>query len=447
MRKILIIIMFLWISIFSSARAEDVDLGGYVLTDWRVRTSDGQLLWNENRLNLEIDASPTGNAHVFAQVWVRGFGGTMAKSTADLMGHDKRKSNPWDLILREAYVDLYEFLSPNLDLRIGRQRIAWGTADKINPTDNLNPDDLEDIWDFGRHIPTTSMLATYYWDEVTIYGVFVPSFTPAALPPPDWAAALTGSLPALGGDVMPSMVSDELDLPGRSLKEQASAAIKVSRAVFNYDLSVSYYTGRSDFPVIKKVVLTPDGSGGVEAHNTLVFPSMDVLGADMSGAIWDVGVWAEIGVFFPEEVQAMLDVTALEMGISEFVALPDDPFARFVIGGDYTFHNGIYLNGQFIHGFVHELGRDALHDYLVGGVEKKFRNETLKLTLAAALEVPDITDPGDDYAIVGMPEIAYYPWDGSEVKIGVHLIGGSGQTNFGQLTGMDDVYLAFKYAF
>ena len=439
--------MFLWGGLFSSSKAEDVDIGGYILTDWRARTSDGQLLWNENRLNLEFDASPAGNAHVFAQVWVRGFGGTMAKSTADLMGHDKRKSNPWDLILREAYVDLYEFLSPNLDVRIGRQRITWGTGDEINPTDNLNPDDLEDIWDFGRHIPTTSALVKYYWDEVTIYGVFIPSFTPATFPPPDWAAALAGSLPALGSDIVPSAVSDELDLPGRSLKEQTSAAIKVSRTVLNYDLSVSCYTGRSDFPVIKKVVLTPDGSGGVEAHNTLVFPRMDVLGADMGGAIGDVGVWAEAGVFFPEDVRATVDASAVGGDVSEFVTLPDDPFVRFVIGGDYTFSNGIYVNGQFIHGFVHELGRDALNDYLVGGVEKKFRNETIKLTLAAALEVPDITDPEDNYAIVGMPEFAYYPWDGSEVKIGAHLIGGSGQTNFGQLTGMDEVYLAFKYAF
>jgi hypothetical protein len=221
----------------------------------------------------------------------------------------------------------------------------------------------------------------------------------------------------------------------------------MSRTVLNYDFSVSCYAGRSDFPVMKRVALTPDGNGGVEAHSTLSYPRIHVLGADMSGAIGDVGVWAEAGVFFPEEMRATVDATAVGMGSSELVTLPDDSFVRFVIGGDYTFSNGIYMNGQFIHGFVHELGRDALHDYLVGGVEKKFRNETLKLTLAAALEVPDITDPGDDYAIVGMPEIAYYPWDGSEVKVGAHLIEGSGHSSFGQLTGMDDIYMAFKYAF
>jgi len=38
--------------------------------------------------------------------------------------------------LREAYIDAY--LGP-LDLRLGRQIIAWGRADLLNPTDNLTP--------------------------------------------------------------------------------------------------------------------------------------------------------------------------------------------------------------------------------------------------------------------------------------------------------------------
>jgi hypothetical protein len=38
-----------------------------------------------------------------------------------------------------------------LELTVGRQRIAWRTADRLNPTDNINAYDLEDIWDFGRH--------------------------------------------------------------------------------------------------------------------------------------------------------------------------------------------------------------------------------------------------------------------------------------------------------
>jgi hypothetical protein len=447
MRAGLVILTCLWVGLVSSSEATAVDIGGYVLTDWRARTSDGELLWNENRVNVEIDASPVGDVHVFAQVWVRGFAHAAADSLEDLMGHNKRKSNPWDLVLREAYVDLYGFLTPDLDLRVGRQRITWGTADNINPTDNLNPDDLEDIWDFGRHVPTSSILAKYYWGETMVSGVFVPGFTPAALPPREWAAALTSSPPFLAGDVMPNAYSNELDLPGRSLKEQASGAIKATRTVLNYDLSVSYYGGRSDFPVVTGATLTPDESDGVDVHSTLAYPRMDVLGADMSGTLRDVGIWAEVGVFFPEEVWATLDQTGIGGERSEFMTLPDEPFVRYVVGGDYTFPGGLYINGQIAHGFVHQLGRDALHDYIAGGVEKGFRSDTVKLTLAAAVELPDITDPGDDYAIVGMPEIAYHPWDGGEMTLGAHLIEASGHTNFGQLTEMDEIYVAFTYFF
>jgi hypothetical protein len=447
MRTGLVISVCLWVALVSSPEAAGVDIGGYVLTDWRARASDGMLLWNENRLNVEIDASPVDDAHVFAQVWVRGFGYTVADSLEDLMGHNKRKSNPWDMVLREAYVDLYGFLTPNLDLRIGRQRIAWGTADNINPTDNLNPDDLEDIWDFGRHIPTSSILAKYYWGDVTVSGVFIPGFTPAALPPREWAAALASTPPFLAGDVTPSAYSNELDLPGRSLEEQASAAIKVTRTAFNCDLSMSYYSGRSGFPVATGATLTPDGSDGVDVHSTLAYPRMDVLGADMSGTLRDVGVWAEVGVFFPEEVWATLDGTAVEGERSEFLTLPDEPFVRYVVGGDYTFHSGLYINGQLVHGFVHELGRAALHDYIAGGVEKRFRSDTVKLTLAVAVELPDIMDPGDDYAIIGMPEIAYHPWDGGEVALGARFIEATGRTNFGQLAGMDEIYATFMYFF
>jgi hypothetical protein len=105
------------------------------------------------------------------------------------------------------------------------------------------------------------------------------------------------------------------------------------------------------------------------------------------------------------------------------------------------------VNGQFIHGFVFETGRDALHDYFVAGMEKGFRNDELKVTVAGAVEVPDLTDLGDDWALMFMPEFAYYPWDNSEIVTGLRLIWGEGQTNFGQLADKDEVYLALKYAF
>jgi hypothetical protein len=445
MRTWVLLLGFAAILIHTDASAQ-VQIGGYVLTDWRAWTDPGQLIWNENRLNLEFDASPTGAVHIFAQVWVRGLGFPEASSVEDLMGFDKRESNPWDLNFREAYVDLYGFLTPDLDLRVGRQRIAWGTGDQVNPTDNLNPDDLEDIWDFGRHLGTNGVLATYYWGDVTLSGAFMPAFTPAALPAPAWATVLVSPI-ALPPGLESSIVSNELQMPDSTLSGGSSGAIKVAVPFRNYDLSFSYYTGLSDFPILAQVVLTPGDTVDVEVSTLLTYPRLNVLGADLSGAIGNVGIWAEAGIFFPDGVTATIDMSALDLGVGEIETLPDEPFVKYVIGGDYTFRNGIYVNGQFIHGFVFEMGRDALHDYFVAGMEKGFRNDELKVTVAGAVEVPDLTDLGDDWALMFMPEFAYYPWDNSEIVTGLRLIWGEGQTNFGQLADKDEVYLALKYAF
>ncbi len=427
--------------------SSQAQLGGYVLTDWRAKVEEGSLLWNENRLNLEIDASPVNDAHVFAQFWIRGLGFSSARTTTDLMGLDKRKSNPWDLFLREAYVDLYGFLTDNLDLRIGRQRIAWGTADKINPTDNLNPDDLEDIWDFGRHLGTSSVLATYYWGDVTLSTVLIPAFTPAVLPPPEWASALSASVEMPDGIAL-GEISDSLILPSNTLKEGGSAAIKIAKPVLNYDLSLSYYRGRSDFPVATQIAITPSAvAGTVDIHSTLIYPRLSVLGADMSGAIGKIGLWAEVAVIYPEAVHTITDMSALGMGQQETVSLPDEHFVRYVIGSDYTFHNGLYVNSQFIHGFPHEMGRDSLHDFIMGGVEKRFYSDKIKLTIAGGAELTDIGNIQDNYALMGMPEIGYFPTDNSEILLGVRLIWASGQTSFGNLADMDEVFLKVKYSF
>jgi hypothetical protein len=423
-----------------------VEVTGSVLTDVRTGIEDGRLLWNENRLALEVDASPGEDAHVFAEFWVRGSGFSQAESSADLMGLDRRKSNPRDVVFREAYVDLYGIILPDLDLRIGRQRIAWGTGDQINPTDNINPDDFEDIWDFGRHVPGNSVLATYYRGAVTLSGVFVPAFAPATFPPARWAGALA-SAGALPDGLTVSGMSDRLHMPDETLKKGASAAAKAAWPLLGYDLSLSCYRGRSDIPLASRVVLTPGAASGVHVASELVYPRLTVVGADMSGAVGSVGVWAEMAVSFPDEVRLTIDGSAVGEALQTSVALEGDPFVKYVVGADYTFHSGLYVNGQFVHGFAHELGADALHDYLAGGVEKRLRHDTVKLTLAAAAETPRLEDSFDDLAIVGMPEIAYYPADGSEVALGVRLIQATGETSFGQLDDMDEVYLTLKYAF
>jgi hypothetical protein len=145
--------------------SDNIKWGGYLQTDNRLRLKgDNDFSWHEYRLDLKTEVKPIEKAHFYSEVWLRSLGFPTVENSADLVSKDK--VSPLNLDLREAYVDLYGFLFDNLDLRIGRQRIAWGTADKLNPTDNLNPDDLEDIWDFGRHLGSDGLKASDLYSDI-----------------------------------------------------------------------------------------------------------------------------------------------------------------------------------------------------------------------------------------------------------------------------------------
>ena len=68
--------------------------------------------------------------------------------------------------LREAFVDVR---LGRLDLRAGRQIIAWGRADGVNPTDNLSGQDLTLLVpdDDDRRLGTTAVRASYYVGDVS----------------------------------------------------------------------------------------------------------------------------------------------------------------------------------------------------------------------------------------------------------------------------------------
>jgi hypothetical protein len=186
------LVSFLILTLIPTVVLAQVEIGGYILTDTRLFFQKNyKFYWNENRFDLKIEASPLKSAHVYIEFWGRSFGLPEVKTSSDLMQREKDKVFPRSILFREAYVDLYGFISPNLDIRIGLQRIAWGTGDKLNPTDNLNPDDLEDIWDFGRHLGSQAIKASYYLGDYTLTAVFIPVFTTATMPIKEWAEAFS----------------------------------------------------------------------------------------------------------------------------------------------------------------------------------------------------------------------------------------------------------------
>ena len=417
----------------------DADLNGSIQIDQRLGLDPQEFTRNEARLNLKLEGSPNDKYHYFAETQLRG--------VRDLTEDDQYD---WELDLREGYLDLYAFLSDRLDVRIGKQISAWGKADKLNPTSNVSPDDLEDPFDFGEKLGVNAIQATLYWDNLSVAGIFIPEFGVAELPSGDFAQAFAGTTDLPLGLTLRNSSQHTLQ-PESTLDESSAYALKLSTMLSHYDVSLSYFAGRDDLPLAATVRLTAvDDLGTVDLDVDLIYPKMQVIGADLAGQIKTVGVWAEGALFLPDKVALTTTLTTLEGNQSQekTAALNDDPYFKYVLGMDYTFQNGWYINAQFVHGLFHERGQDELSDYVVFRCEKDFLNAELTVApLGIAIAIPDWDEIDTNYGVVGIPEITYRPADNLELILGAYLLTGKGQNMFSEIQDQDQMYFKAKVSF
>lgn len=449
----LLVVFGILLQWFSPLKAQEnsnpgVKWNGYLRTDNRVYLGEenrGNFSWQEYRLDLQADVKPTEKSHFYSEIWLTSWGLPMIQNSSDLT--DKDKISPYGMDIKEAYVDIYGFLFNNVDIRIGRQRITWGTADRINPTDNLNPPDLEDLWDFGRHLGSNGIKMSCYSNGFTFTGAYIPTFTPAVLPKGDLASALSSPMELPAGMTLGNF-TDTIVMPGNNF-EEGIAGLKISKNLFMYDFSLSYVYGRDYLPLANKVSFIPiDMSGKVDISSELIYPKVHIAGADIASSIFSMGFWAEMAAFFPEEVEMTTDLRALGMGTQESIALSDTAYIKYVVGTDYTFKNNIYINGQYIHGFFNERGPHSLENYAMAALEWRASDDKIKITpIAVAAEIKDFGDIGNNYGIVFLPEIVYHPVDNAEIALGACWINGKNTTTFGRLKDNDETYLRLKYSF
>ncbi len=436
--KIFTVIILLLIC-FSVIYSE-VDFNGNILTDNRIRLDDHIFTWNEIRLISQLNYG-FGKGHMYSEILLKGTYFPKIIQSNDLQNIEN--INLLEINIKETYIDFYEFISKNLDIRIGKQRIAWGTADKLNPTDNLNPDNLEDIMDFGNKISSHAIKLTYYLGDYSLEGVFIPVFTPAILPSDEWMSAFFSSLPIPENLILQSY-SDTVIIPQKTFKENSMFAVKLSGNILKYDFSVSYFNGRDDIPLINNITITPISPTLINADVQMMYPKMQVIGADFSGQIGDIGIWGEGACFIPEKVT--MEMTTIGVGTDTSLAINSIPYYKYVIGADYTFKNGLYFNGQYLHGFIQERGKNSLNDYIILAVEKKFFDD-LQIRFGFGAEIEDYKNVKNSSAFSIMPEISYFPMDNGEIDLGAYLINGTNNTNFGKVEMNDELYLKFKYYF
>jgi hypothetical protein len=379
---------------------------------------------NENILQMKLDVSYgkiAGKADVDFVWW-----GMIAelKGLPDLSLI--QNTDPYYLQAHSLYVEIYDFLIPKMDLRVGQQMVLWGKGDRFNPTNHLNANDLEDVLLFGEQLGNIMVKLDYTpFSDWTVSGVLVPVFKPALLPrSAALGLAASDRLPFLDSDLRyrlhfektlgekplvgnayPALVNEIRPiLPERNFNNMPFS-FRLAGPFFEQDVAFSYYRGFSDIPVPRKNYVRQvtdkacraDEPGCLqnylETESTLGYPRMQAAGFNMagemnplgwiSGSIKPIGYRIEVAVVFPEKTdmsmyQDQITLSGVTMDAGEYnygsdypsgqrpLVIDDTPFAKWVVGLDYTFGEHVYMNVMWVHGMPDEFGAgDFLHEGFV----------------------------------------------------------------------------------
>ncbi len=403
-----------------------LDFGGAVSTDIRYRLSpittgpwyqtfelpEG-FVRSESRATFKLKAR-SGKAGLVTDFDLIYVGLPQPETVGDLALHEEL--DPFRIDARTMALQVRDLGLAGLDLKLGQQLVQWGTGDQFNPTNNLNADNLEDPLRFGEQLGNMMVRLDYNplgW--FTLTGVVVPVFKPALLPatgelslaaidrvPVDedelrWRLLSEQNFARDSGAVLnPTIVSGTtVDLPDLTLGEMQEA-VQFATSVGGQDVALSYYRGRSDFPVaaanhtVQEIYAephcNPDDSedcinGMLHTNVTLAYPKMQVLGLNAAGQLnafgWinprvkPLGYRLEFAYIRPEETTIKLTNEAIDFGLikteaGEYeyelgegerpVVSPGDDFMKWVVGVDYTITKYFYTNIQWVHGMPDEFG-------------------------------------------------------------------------------------------
>ena len=372
-------------------------------------------------------------------------------------------AEPFEMNLYEGYIKISDFLISNLDFTVGKQRISWGTADKVNVVDNLNPIDFANFLTFdpdyfAERRPQTALNFEYYAGaQSKIQAVWLLSRQYSPLPY-GFGNMITGTTH------FPYVLVPE---HAERLLKNTNFGLRFSTVFLNTDFALSWYHGNFHLPVLYQIGTSEFNPGinpmplsnGAPIYYTelrFTYPNLDVVGLSFSGEIASVGFWGEIAYYIPEDIKGSFN---LGMGPTLTFDLFEKGYFKYVLGFDYTLGigNGIYINAQFLHGFFDERDYSGeaekflgfrkgeffgeIENYLIARAEYKIASETVKLSLGTMVELGDKTS----YAL--MPGLEFRIKDSLTLQAGMFLVSGSEETKFGSFKEDKLAFVSFKLDF
>ena len=325
---------------------------------------------------------------------------------------------------REAYV---EGRTGDWDFRFGKQIIAWGRADRFNPTDNLTPRDFTllapepDEDRFG----SAAAKASWNWNASTsLAAVWLPTFRPHVFAFPDQPG-----------------VSVDHDVPD----SHRQWAIKLDQSGKTVDWSVSYFDGFDLTPDVSFGGLTATGVVAKFRHNRT-----RVIGADAATTLGAYRLATEIAYTRTEDNSGgnpdiknsfWYGVVGLERSFSDNLTFNSQLFARRVSHysnpadianpaiRSFAVQNAI-LNNQY----------DKQQFGMTLRVSKKWFNETLEGELAGS-----VLFNSSGYLV--RPKMVYAYSDSVKLIGGIEYFGGSDKTSYGRQDKNRGLFAEVRYFF
>ncbi len=332
-----------------------------------------------------------------------------------------RKNHEWEF--QEAFIDYYSDL---FDVRFGRQVIAWGKADELNPTDILNPQNLIVLQEEKsiRKIGLMQLNTEWKIDDLILQGIWKLEFNNMMLPPLDsrWAFFTIPGLNEL----------PEPEYPGNRLQD-TEWAFKLSHTISLFDFSISYFDGWDN--IATAIFIFNPEMQQLELDK-LKFFRTKMIGADFAGSIASFGVWGEAAYFITEKSDN---------------PVVKNPYLQFVLGADYTFDYSITVNLQYYQE-INETEADEeipsklglgipLQQALSFRIEKKFGEiESHSIELFG---IYDIKYQG----LLLQPKLILSPEDVIEIEVGMALYAGKEESIFGRFETNNLVYLKGTFSF
>ena len=319
------------------------------------------------------------------------------------------------LRIKEAFLDIY---FESTDLRLGQQRIAWGKADGINPTDHFNPVDYTRPFLEDNKIDIPALRLKHYWKDWIFDMIWAPFFISAKLPESGsrWLSEGEKSFPLPSDYLLNNMVVKPLIEPEFSLRN-IEYGLRVSKWSGTIDVSASYFHGWKKEPAYH-VSMIPVNTSLMDVIIEPTYPIIDAIGGDFSKDFGDYIIRGEAAYIMTDEEDIKNSYFSYVAGLDTY--LSDKSYVNIQLFGEKEIKK------------KNKLGLTATYQY--------------ELSDFSQMEISGIYHFSDNDFLIN-PKYSREISDDFSFSIGAFLFFGKEGTELGQLSDKDFVFVEIKKTF